>query len=817
MAEQGQDNPVIFESEPKPPKLSQLWQLPVLVVSLGLLGVGFYMASRQPDPYNVPKALELVQTQVEAGGYERARQSLTEIQAQTQNLRQMTDEQRATYHGLIGDIFYLSQRAEGGNLKPTHKRILEEYDLVRKLGTRLSDKRLEWYINSLVMLGQTGRAMEELAAFSDATGAERRQRLLRQIVELSMSSGTVEEPEVARLLQRLMAEPSLTRDNAIWCAARQAGWQIEKEQFDKAGAFLEQKIAIFRAESPTGLGELRVLLGQAYLGVGEFKLAEGQFRMAMQELDPSDPLNGMAMVGLGRVRFAEGKVAEADELFADAMGRYPKAPSYVDAVTGRAESKVRLGNIDQAINDYAELVRLILQDRARWSGSIRRVSDSLRSQAEVGYEQGKYENSIRFMDMDKSLYDREIPGVVLLKLGLSHERAAEKLAGVVEGKELTPADLSGLDKATRAAVNHHFELAGDYYLQHTKSVSVTDNQEYGESLWSAADSYDKAGMFKKAIEVFASYVKERPNDPRQLQAMHRLAQAYRADGQLDVAITVFQRLVDEHPTSQPTYESLVPLARAYMDKRTPAATKKAEDILLSIVVDHPTLGPASRQYREALADLGRLYVERGEPGDFEKGISRLQEVITRYGDKAGDIGETQYLLGNAYRRSVVELEKRLRDPLSPAQRAEIEGERASRLEKARLNLDKVVEHYETIGEPKLAALQKAYLRNSYFYRGDCMYDLGKLEGEEGAIRLYEKAVQRYENEPAALVGLIQIVNSYTQLAKPDAAKVAHNRAKLYLKKMSEESFKDLPMSRKNWQDWLDSTSMLEPVKTTAAE
>ena len=58
---------------------------------------------------------------------------------------------------------------------------------------------------------------------------------------------------------------------------------------------------------------------------------------------------------------------------------------------------------------------------------------------------------------------------------------------------------------------------------------------------------------------------------------------------------------------------------------------------------------------------------------------------------------------------------------------------------------------------------KLYLKLSHFYRADCVYDLGKYEE---AIKLYDAAAFRYQDDPSALAAYVQIVNAYCALGKP---------------------------------------------------
>ena len=62
---------------------------------------------------------------------------------------------------------------------------------------------------------------------------------------------------------------------------------------------------------------------------------------------------------------------------------------------------------------------------------------------------------------------------------------------------------------------------------------------------------------------------------------------------------------------------------------------------------------------------------------------------------------------------------------------------------------------ETRGQAERAG--HTYLRNAWFYIGDCAFDLGDYDA---AVNSYDAARQRYANDLASLVAMVQIVNAY---------------------------------------------------------
>jgi tetratricopeptide (TPR) repeat protein len=122
--------------------------------------------------------------------------------------------------------------------------------------------------------------------------------------------------------------------------------------------------------------------------------------------------------------------------------------------------------------------------------------------------------------------------------------------------------------------------------------------------------------------------------------------------------------------------------------------------------------------------------------------------------------------------------------------------------KARELFDRTIDLFQQT-PPKTEA-DALYLKLAYFYRADCLYDLGQYEE---AIKLYSAATLRYQEDPASLAGYVQIVNAYTALGKPEEARAANERAKWLLRKIPPEAFEKgkSALPKQNWDDWLNRT------------
>ena len=108
-------------------------------------------------------------------------------------------------------------------------------------------------------------------------------------------------------------------------------------------------------------------------------------------------------------------------------------------------------------------------------------------------------------------------------------------------------------------------------------------------------------------------------------------------------------------------------------------------------------------------------------------------------------------------------------------------------------------------QPPKLDVDKLYLKLSHFYRADCLFD---LEQYADAIKLYDAAAFRYQEDPSAVAAYVQIVNSYCAMGKFDEAKTANERAKWLLRRMPPEAFADgtFSMPKSYLEQWLQWTS-----------
>ena len=112
--------------------------------------------------------------------------------------------------------------------------------------------------------------------------------------------------------------------------------------------------------------------------------------------------------------------------------------------------------------------------------------------------------------------------------------------------------------------------------------------------------------------------------------------------------------------------------------------------------------------------------------------------------------------------------------------------------------------------------ERLKLRNAHFYIADCAYDLGDYEA---ALKLYDRARQRYPRDAASLVAMVQIVNTHMAMGDLRRARTANERARRFFASVPDSAWDDptLPMDREAWERWLDASAALYSVADGGGE
>ncbi len=805
------------------PPLRELWQMPVLVVGATLLIAGvaanLLTPRKPPVPFDINGALTRAAELIADEHSEDGLRLLDGAVARIIEGGGGTIEEKARFRGLRGDARWVTATRAGRLGEVDANRVLIDYDALMELGEHLTPVQDSRMASALVALGRRAEALEIVEKLPESA-AELRRASLRLIVDRAIEDSThtshrsAQPGEVLELLSRLSVDPAASETERAWALSRQAEVRLAAGEADQAITHLLLAVPRLSEEarwSPVG-GELLYLLGRAY--VESNRLGEGAKHLvqAQRLLRPTDDRQADVGVMLGRVAQASADFDEARERYLGVIANFPDASGTADAQLGIAECEAALGAWDRSIEAFGELATSL----AAGKGSAGLAAKAL--------------ESIRQRTVERLLESQNQAALLLATTG---ERIATTAGGVGPEDDLwaivavgaaqralgsallAPAtspsgevDWSRVDVATRGQARAHFLEAAGRFAAHARRVAGTDEDAYAESLWNAADSWDRAGAHELAIKAFSEYANGRPGDARSAAARLRVAQAHQAIGELAPAAEVYRALILDNPQSGERVRSIVPLARTLVADGDPSNDDEAERLLRQ-AVSGAVMPPDAPDFRIALNELGAMYLRTNR---YASAIERLTESLDRYPDGGptdGALGvdAVRLRLADALRLSAKEISETLRSAMPQSERDSLLALREQRLREAHAMYEEICAAAVLREEKRLSASERSAVRNSFFYRGDAAFDLGEFDA---SIEAYDVAANRYAGDPASLVAMIQIVNAYAQTGRVEEARTANERARQRFRELPPEAFNrpDLPIDRAHWERWLDSSADL---------
>ncbi len=802
-------------AEPVPADLRHNWQLPLLIVAAGLLAAGVVTSVMSRPKPEFGALLGEVEALL---GHEEFRPALDLLNDKLRPYvtADMTPEQRQRFHVLRARAIHLGQHGEGADREENHRNIAAEYALAESHGARLEARDVLYLGETLIALGEHAKARARADALP-AGEHEIKERLLRGLVEAQIASPAASLNDVLALLDDLYAQPELGVSSRAWAQARRAELLLRRGYPEAAVGLLLRSMPGLVDADPTQLGELYLLLARAYRDCGALADAGRQAGMALTLLAPNDPGHGEALVVMGMVEEQERDLAEARERYARVLSEFGETPLAIPALLGLAQVDAALRDVDGSVEEYAALVDRLAHGPAHPDVTPELVARSLMNRYEERLVDRDTGGAIRYATLAARLFPPdEPPPEIRIALARAHRQAADDLLAPVGTGASRATELASLDPSAREGARRHLTAAGAAFRDYAHDIVDSDNAGYADALWMAADSFDLAGEHEEAIKLLREYAEGFAQDPRQGEARFRLAQAYEALGDYPMAAQEYRSLIDEAqgegaPSVGPyADESLVPLARTYLADGDDTNDSEAEG-LLRRVVDGQVGGPRSRNFRNGLVELARLHYRKGE---HARAIERLEEALARFpNDEARD--ELRYGLADSYRQDAERIGLTLRQVMPDHEQRELESTRAQRLGRALELFDQVRQALEARDPATLTELERTHLRNSHFYLGDCAYALGDFDA---AIRQYDAARERYHDDPASLVAMIQIVNAYLEQDDVARAATANERARRFYEKLPPEAWADpnLPITQADWERWLASISDLIRLRSGAA-
>ncbi|MGB7156748.1 MAG: tetratricopeptide repeat protein [Tepidisphaeraceae bacterium] len=768
--------------------LAHLWQAPLLLISLGLFGYAAYLFVDPQPGLTIDQKIDVARVYLKNERPEAAIEQLNRLLT----TEKLPRENEATIHLMLAEGIEAAQRQKRINIPANHARIIEQTQIALAQGLKPTAE----------MHRRLGESYEALDRPSDALSHFRHAiamnpshalRLQRKVIAMQAAQDDPHPAEAS--IDDYLASNELTDSERAWALGEKAQLLADRGEFVQARELLAKAIRL--DNDPIAQGQVNYRLGYCAWKLGANEEAERYLRVARDQLRVQHPLDGEAAYVLGKIFQDRNDAAQANSFYQVVLVSHPGNRVAPLAKLGRGVCRILQGEDDAGLTDLHDLVEHIGSKPSREKLKTDTLA-GLRQAADVLTAKQNYQGALEVLAYEQQLQP-EPPATFFARLATVYEKRAEQI-------DRTIADAAPVERVRRTQSVHDYRTkAGDAYVAYSRMLTLADDKGYGEALWRGIDLYDRAPNLQCVVSALELFVVERPDDSLTPDALLRLGNAYRAAGQFDKAIESYKRNQFRYPNTLAASKSGVPLAQAYIAKG-PDDYQKAELVLIQVVDNNPLLTPEAEEFRMALFELAQLYYRTGR---FEEAVGRFEEITQRY-PKDEKLGQLLFLIGDSYRKSAGLLDARLASAADAkastggaAEAAEALAAKRDRLAKARGLYDQSIEFYRVT--PPSRENDKLYQKLSHFYRADCAYDLGSYDE---AIRLYDAAAFRYQDDPSALAAYVQIVNSYCALGKIEEAKTANERAKWLLRRMPSESFADggFTMPKAYWEQWLKWTS-----------
>ncbi len=803
--------------------LAGLWQIPLALVGLGVMAGGMMHIATSHHPLSMDEQLLLSQKLRDAGRFEDASGYLADLL----NEPDRTDPQRAALHMALAQTIHQAEHRLRGHLPKNVESIISNFERAVRLGR--SPSRSEWAFaaDAYDWAGRGEEAVEALRR-GIARDESRSGELRRRIVDIgSRQAGELTQEGLAEL-DAMLADEKISKDDFAWALERKADFLLAAGDTSATDQLIESGRQRLPSEKYEDL--LEFLDAQLDLEKGDAIASERKLLAVRDRRETRDELWADAGRLLGMIELGRGQAEVALAYFEEVLQSHDRGELHDACDFGRAECLQRQGRHADALSIFGELYdRLGDFKRHRYlSHAMLRTTlavagttlcdaaDSGDSDREAGVS---YLRKALDWFEPANLEPGAPPASRQAQLPL-WSRVADSLRRLA-----VAADRPAAKKLDPMRAARLYGEAAEAFVKMSR-IDTENEPASAQSMWNAIDCYAAAGRRDRVIVLLDQFANDRMGNPLRSRALHELGAAYQAEGRFSEAAVAYERVIAEYLPLPAALASMVPLAQCLIQQGEPHA-RRGLAILTDIVDDRgpaPLFTPQALEYREALFQLARYYLhvkDDAVSGRLERAIERLEMARSLYPDDE-QMSELMFHLADSYRRSAMALNKReSADGAAPSasldKNAEvpepIRKDAAKRLRAALANYQAVIDDLAPRDDSTLRDIERTYLKLSFLYRGDCLFELGQYEEAREA---YEEVAWRYADSPACVSASMQIYHCHLRMGLTDEARATLGRLKWLISTVPEKSFAVEP-GQPGKQYWTDTISRMERLDAAAMQ
>jgi len=803
--------------------LAGLWQIPLALAGVGVLAGGMLHIATANRPLSFDEQVLLSRKLVDAGRFEDASGYLADLV----NKPERPDNQRAILHMALASTIHAAERRLRGHLKENVESIITNFERAVRLGRTPSRGEWSFVADAYDWAGRDDDAVSALRRAMEKDES-RTGELRRRIVEIGSRQAGELTPEGLAELDAILADTKVAAEDYAWALERKAESLLSAGDDAACGQLIEAARRRLSGETYEDL--LEYLDARLAMEKDDADGAERRLLAIRDRRETRDERWGEAGRLLGVIELGRHRPESALAYFEDVLQSYDRGDLRDACDYGRAESFQVQGRHAEALTIFGELYdRLGDSKRHRYlsHAMIRTtlaVAGTTLCDAPDATE-AQRESGVSYLRKALDWFEPvgmelgEPSSIRRIQLPL-WSRVAESLRRLA-----IAADNSAAKKLDPMRSARLYEASAEAFVKMSR-IETENESASAQSMWNAIEAYAAAGRRDRVIVLLEQFAHDRIGNPMRSRALHELGAAYQAEGRFSEASIAYERVIAEYLPLPAALASMVPLAKCLIRQGDPHA-RRGLTILTDIVDDRgpaPLFTPQAREYREALIQLARFYLhvmDDAVPGRLERAIERLEMARSLYPDD-DEMAELTFHLADSYRRSAMALNRR--EPVEgevrevgvdrPAEVPEpIRKDVGRRLRSALANYQAVIEDLAGRDDANLREVERTYLKLSFLYRGDCLFDLG-LYAE--AREAYEEVAWRYADSPACVSASMQIYHCHLRMGLVDEAQATLGRLKWLISTVPEKSFAAEP-GQPGKQYWTDTIMRMERLDAAAMQ
>jgi len=757
--------------------LAGRWQVPLLITGVLVFGgaVGRMVSGHRVWSFEERKAL--VSRLREAGALGRANAFLMESLKETS----LSHGQRGELHRLLAATVHQAEAPLTGHKLENCRSIVSNYRAAQRQGAVLTAD--DWIAlgDAYLWLSNEADALEAFRAASRVS-ANVPSHVRQTLVDLQYrKEGTFSADALAQLSE-LMESKASSPSDVVWAAERLVEWLLD--QGDAAGALRLVAECRDRLAGTEASPSAAYLEAMARWKLGRPDEADALLRALRDAWTTRDELWARAGWLLGRLEQEDGRPQSALAFYEEVLASFATGEARDACLLGRAECLASLERYESALVSFHALQPVIArQPRGRYVDR-EALRATVATIGETVLRGGAASIAVQYFRLAVEWADSSAAATRAYLLNRLTD-ALEKLA-----RERLAQD--------EAAARRAFLEAGEIQAELAR-LSIEDEAAAARAAERAAEDFDAAGDHRRLAEHLDWYTATHPSGLWRCPALLRLGHAYEELNRLAEARESYREVIRGCARLPEAMQAMIPLAECLLalgGENEQEGVSLLEDIIEDRV-PQLVFSPQTGEYRDALFMLGEHYSRSDERARLERAIVRLEEAAATYPDDPRLV-RAAFLLAGAYRRTAQSLRAEGKNEPSARRREAAEQEAGRRLGRALEKYRQVIALLADDEPGGLTELESTMLRSSYLYRGDCLFDMGRLPE---AIAAYGEAVWRYENTPAAVSASMQIVHGHLRLGQPAEAAAALARLRWLLGKMPESAFEGqtASASKSYWQ------------------